>query len=1148
MADYVERVKVVADIEADTSKIDQVLDRLEKPITVQLDVEDKGIFQNVQQDIKKIQQSISKVNVDGLNTAISKAISKGAAEGTKNLTKELNNTAGKSVDDFAKVNKEFQQAKKNYVEAYNSSLDFNLDEIKKDLSFYVDDIEQASNAIERLQKELQGINNVSGLEKFKGQIDSTLKKLGGKELREDFDDLLLDDKDFAEAQEKYNQLNAQIKELRQNRKSTSNIGKEVSNGLEDATKDAERLKNVLDQIIGKTSSGKEISFGDSIKSMYNDLTQLNSKLSSIIQKDDKDNFSLKVSISGIDDIVAKITEANSATEAFQNALKELGNIKPLQGIESQFQDISSNISNLVGDIQKLQSSLAGISNTLQTNIPNTSEINTKKPRVSKYAISNDEFEAIEDVARRNAASLFEQKGFQYLNLETKQLESGLAKVSAKIKTVEGEWRSFNATITNTGDLVNQKFKTVSDPDKWDRQLDKLETRDTSLTLQQQYDQVQKIRSALGLIENETWSIKVDSHGLVTIKNELASASDGAAQAVQNFKSAEEAIQQFNQAAKQSSVTLSQTTSKSKSSDTLPNVKELKDQTKQLEAITRALDTNQLLARTSSIRKNYQGYANLGLSSQNLDTQIKSIEKYMSVLNELNRQSKLANSLGGTLNSQGISDMVDSYEQLTKAMNTAENEIKSLKNAYGGLTTEQQRANASNSMLKWLEQNSRAVKEYGDEIKQLANDVQSAYTKMDFDQITARMSNIKLDAFNRGMTGKSWTESLKNGLGTITQLFGSYSLIDRADDIAREMVSTIHDVDDALTDLKMATGVSDTQANQLMETYSEMGKTLKATGVDVATAATEFMKQGKSIEESADLAEDSIVLSKIGDLTSEESTKYLTSAMKGYKVEAEDALSIVDKLSAVDLVSATDVGGLAEGMSEVASTADLAGVSMDRLLAYLATVGEVTQEGMSSVGNSFNAIFARMGNIKLSRLKDYQNNLGEDLSNVETVLRGEGINLRDETGDFRNFGEVLDEVAANWENYSSVSQSAIAQAFAGTHHRNNFIVLMQNYSTAMDYMDESLNSSGQALEKFSSYQDSLTGRIEDFRNSFQTLSNTIVGSDLLKGIVDGGTAALDVLDQLVSTLGVIPSLLMGAGIFQGIKGGGWSSQRIVCVSS
>lgn len=211
--------------------------------------------------------------------------------------------------------------------------------------------------------------------------------------------------------------------------------------------------------------------------------------------------------------------------------------------------------------------------------------------------------------------------------------------------------------------------------------------------------------------------------------------------------------------------------------------------------------------------------------------------------------------------------------------------------------------------------------------------------------------------------------------------------------------------------------------------------------------------------------------------------------------------------------------------------------MDRLLGYLAVVGETTQADMSSVGTAFNSIFARMGNIKLSRLKSYQNEQGEDLSDVETVLRGEGVNLRDESQQFRNFGEVLDEVAGNWDNYSSVSQRAIAKAFAGTHHMNSFIVLMENYGSAMDYMGKSTESSGYSLEKFSAYQDSLSGKIESFKNSFQSLSNTFVGSDFLKGIVDAGTGALDILDSLIEKFGVLSSLGAGLGIYQGFQGGG-----------
>lgn len=113
--------------------------------------------------------------------------------------------------------------------------------------------------------------------------------------------------------------------------------------------------------------------------------------------------------------------------------------------------------------------------------------------------------------------------------------------------------------------------------------------------------------------------------------------------------------------------------------------------------------------------------------------------------------------------------------------------------------------------------------------------------------------------------------------------------------------------------------------------------------------------------------------------------------------------------------------------------------------------------------------------------------------------------------------------------------------------NNFIVLMENYSTAMKYIEESTTSSGFALEKFSAYQDSLSGAIEGFKNSFQTLSNTVVGSDFLKGIVNAGTTTLNILDSIIERLGTIPSLLGAFGIFQGFQGGGWSSQKIVCVS-
>jgi TP901 family phage tail tape measure protein len=94
-----------------------------------------------------------------------------------------------------------------------------------------------------------------------------------------------------------------------------------------------------------------------------------------------------------------------------------------------------------------------------------------------------------------------------------------------------------------------------------------------------------------------------------------------------------------------------------------------------------------------------------------------------------------------------------------------------------------------------------------------------------------------------------------------------------------------------------------------------------------------------------------VLSKIGQIESAEATQYLTSALKGFDIEAEKSIEIVDKLAAIDLISATNASGLAEALSRTAASASMTGVEMEQLLGYVAVVGETTQKSMSQVGES-----------------------------------------------------------------------------------------------------------------------------------------------------------------------------------------------------
>lgn len=469
-------------------------------------------------------------------------------------------------------------------------------------------------------------------------------------------------------------------------------------------------------------------------------------------------------------------------------------------------------------------------------------------------------------------------------------------------------------------------------------------------------------------------------------------------------------------------------------------------------------------------------------------------------------------------------VIQSYKKLNNEMKILDaTQSKALNPGEGNIQ--------ANKIRTYMENNTKAAKEYGVVLENLAKQSENATTKGEAQSINQQFKQMQSEISAKGLTGNSMFSEVKRGFNQISQFVGTYGILQSGMNKAQEMVKNTYDVDSAMTQLQMATGVSNDKAKDLMKTYSNMGHQLKATGTDVAASSTEWMKQGQSVEKSNKLAESSIKLSKVGGLSSEDATKYLTSARKGYGItSAEDTLKIVDKLSSVDMASATDVGGLAEGMSEVANTAKIAGISMDKLLGYLATIGEVTQEGMGSVGTGLNAVFARMGNIKLSRLKDYQNN-GEDLSNVETVLRGEGINLRDKTDQFRNFGDVLDEVAGNWNNYSDVSQRAIAQSFAGTHHMNEFITLMSNYGKAQEYEKVSENSAGSTDKKYKVYENSLEGRTEDLKNSFQSISTTFADKNLLGGGITLLSNVLNVVNKLVSSFGLLQTAAAG---FAGIK--------------
>ena len=145
-----------------------------------------------------------------------------------------------------------------------------------------------------------------------------------------------------------------------------------------------------------------------------------------------------------------------------------------------------------------------------------------------------------------------------------------------------------------------------------------------------------------------------------------------------------------------------------------------------------------------------------------------------------------------------------------------------------------------------------------------------------------------------------TSSLKKAF----KQFSIYSLfVNNARRALNSAISTVKDLDRYLTEQAMVTGKTRKEVFGLVKTYQKLATQYNATSKEVAEVNTEFMRQGKSMEESIQLTEAALASARVAGISGAESVDYLTTALNGFQLAAEDAMKVSDKFAAVAASSA-----------------------------------------------------------------------------------------------------------------------------------------------------------------------------------------------------------------------------------------------------
>lgn len=347
---------------------------------------------------------------------------------------------------------------------------------------------------------------------------------------------------------------------------------------------------------------------------------------------------------------------------------------------------------------------------------------------------------------------------------------------------------------------------------------------------------------------------------------------------------------------------------------------------------------------------------------------------------------------------------------------------------------------------------------------------------------------------------------------------------------------------SMTEIQMITGKTNTAINELSANLANTAVDLRVSTSEVGSAAADLYRQGLSDEEVSVRLEDVIKFSKVANITTEQASKILTTAMSnGLVSSTEEAM---DAMVALGDSAATTAGEIAKGMQKSAGAAKEAKVSYSELLTMLTIITSKTQLSGSEAGTTLRTLFNRL--YKVSIGEDYTDDNNNRIAATDTTraLQSVGISMFDESGNFRGAYDILVDLASGWEGYNDTQRNVILQTIGAGRQSSNLATLLQglgedNGELANKYIDLAENSDGVTDEKYQAYYNNLAAAMDNVKSSFDQLIEIFDFDDIaigflnfiaecIQGVTALGEATYNILPVVLTLGGAIAGFALTGG--------------------
>lgn len=592
--------------------------------------------------------------------------------------------------------------------------------------------------------------------------------------------------------------------------------------------------------------------------------------------------------------------------------------------------------------------------------------------------------------------------------------------------------------------------------------------------------------------------------------------------IEDFRRIEKEAQKIKEVYKDIPKNTGRTIAKQEEADYLTKLKneakEFEKQQKLISDYTKKFEQGNYKATQNTMQSQLKKYADYN------NVSLESARKYASEFDKV--QSVLSKHFDG---SSTLSDdkLISYFSKAEDAAKKFSNEMKVVSsNAIKPLSI-LEATTASNKTLTWLNNNTKAAKEYGQALKELSDKQKSATSREELNNYNKQFKNIVSDAERQGMVGNSFFNEAKRAFGQIFQFSQIYGGIERAIGSIGRAVSELKEMDSILTEISKTSDLNSSQLAELGKNAFDYANKYGKGVTDYLQGVTEMSRSGFYGQKGIDMANTSVLAQAAGDMTANIANDYLLATNAAYEFagSAEKLNAVLDGQNMITNRNSVNMTDMAEATTQAGSMAAQAGVEVNQLSALIGTAVARTKKSGSEVGTALKALFINLQNTQNKKIIGTFDNLG--ISMTKMVDGSEML---------KTPIELIKELSNAYNTLpdGSVMKADILTNIGGKHHANTLSSILSGYSDYEKMLKDYSEGTGSAAVEAEKSANNWEGSLNKLSNSWTKFIGNFVQSDQVIAGLKSVNSFVDTLDGLVSTLGPLGTIGTGVGIFGFLK--------------